>query len=210
MIFADRHDAGQQLGNSLLKYSNLPHTLVLALPRGGVVIGHEIAKILNLPLDIICPRKVGAPYNKEIALGAVTDTGTGYFNQEIIAASHVDPEYLASEIAKEKLVSAKRMRLYRGNKPPLNLENKTVIIADDGIATGATMKAAIQSCKDMGAIKIIVAIPVGPPSTISEIFDLADDVICLQTPTFFMAVGQFYDEFEATEDDEVISLLQPL
>ncbi len=210
MIFSDRHEAGLKLAEALKKYANTPQTVVLGLPRGGVVVAYEVAKKLNLPLDIICPRKVGAPFNKELALGAVTDSGTGYFNEEIIDSLGVDQEYLQSEIEKEKLVSAQRMRLYRGSKLPLSLENKTIILVDDGIATGATMKAAIQATKDLGAIKTVVAVPIGPAHTISELFDLADDVVCLGTPTHFMAVGQFYDDFSATEDEEVVTLLQSL
>lgn len=210
MIFADRHDAGAKLAEALKKYSRIPQSIILGLPRGGVVVAFEVAKALTLPLDIICPRKVGSPYNKELALGAVTDSGTGYFNEEIIESLDIDQEYLQSEIEKEKRVSAQRMRLYRGSKPPINLENKTVILVDDGIATGATMKAAIQATKDLGAIKTVVAVPIGPAHTISELFDLADDVVCLSTPSHFMAVGQFYEDFSPTEDEEVITLMHSL
>lgn len=208
MFFENRHHAGKLLAEALNKYKNQPNTIVIGLPRGGVVTAFEIATYLNLPLDVICPRKVGAPYNPELALGAVTETGEGFFNEELISMLDVPESYLKQEIEKEKKTAAYRLNLFRKNKPPINFENKTVIIADDGLATGATMKAAIQAVRAQNPAKIVAAVPVAPLHTLEEVSAMADEVTCLSTPAHFMAVGEFYDDFTATEDDEVVQLLQ--
>ncbi len=210
MIFEDRHHAGKELVKALKPYNKAPNTLVLGLPRGGVVVAYEVADALKLPLDIICPRKVGAPYNSELALGAVTHTGEGFYNEELILELGVSQKYLQSEIENQKKISAQRMKLYRANRPPLNLEGLNVLLVDDGLATGATMKAAIISAKAQNAAKVIAAIPVGPPHTLDEISTMADEVVCLSAPTHFYAVGQFYNNFVGTEDEEVLDLLSKI
>lgn len=207
MIFQDRSDAGKKLLPHLLQYEKAPNTIVIALPRGGVVTAYEVAQGLHLPLDIVCPRKIGAPYNPELALGAVTHTGAHFFNEDIIRQLEVSKAYLTQEIEKEKQVSLKRQLLYRKNKPPLDIHGKTVILVDDGLATGATMKAAIQWVKEQKAKKVVVAIPVAPPDTLKEVELLVDEVVCLYAPTFFSAVGQFYEDFRQTTDEEVMALL---
>lgn len=207
-MFYDRQHAGKLLVQPLKKFANQKDTIILALPRGGVVTAYEAASALKIPLDIISPRKVGAPGNPEFAIGAVDETGTGFFDEALIKQLGVSDTYLKETIEREKANAQHRLDLYRQNKPPLNLKNKTVILIDDGLATGATMKAAIQSVKAKGAKSIIVAVPVAPAETLSEIQAMADEVICLNTPKPFFAVGQFYQNFEQTEDDEVISLLR--
>lgn len=205
MLFQNRADAGLKLAEKLEKYKNAPDTVILALPRGGVVVGYEVTKELNLPLDIIVPRKIGAPGNPEFAIGAITETGEMILNEEVFGISD---EYLKNEAEKEKLEAERRLKLYRGSRPPLNLKNKTIIIVDDGLATGLTMRAAIVSVKKLGAQRIIVAIPVAPPDSVEFIKKEVDEIFYLDAPALFGAVGAFYKEFGQTTDEEVIDLLK--
>lgn len=206
-MFDDRRDAGKRLAPLVAQYRHQKNAVVIGLPRGGVVTAYEIAQFLELPLDVICPRKVGAPHNPELALGAVTESGKGFFNEELISQLNVSKEYLKEEIEKEKMRAAMRLSLYRKGRPTLDFQGKTVIIVDDGLATGATMKAAILAIKTEKAAKIVVAVPVSPPDTAAEIREMVDEFVCIDTPWFFQAVGQFYKQFGQTEDDEVIALL---
>jgi putative phosphoribosyl transferase len=208
MIFENRAHAAKELAKKLKQYTSLQDAIVLGLPRGGVVTGYEIAKELHLPLDIISLRKIGAPFNKELAIGAISEKGIGFFNHPLIAKLNVSKEYIIHEVEKEKKTAKDRLILYRKNRPPLDIKGKTVFLVDDGLATGATMKAAIQSVKAEEPHAIIVAIPVAPPDTLEEIQELAGKVICLYAPTYFSAVGQFYEEFKPTSDEEVIHLLE--
>jgi putative phosphoribosyl transferase len=207
VIFKDRQAAGQQLAPLLEKYKKIPNGIIIGLPRGGVVVAAEIAKALELPLDVVSPRKIGAPNNPELALGAITHTGVGYFNQDIIFALGVSEKFIAGEIEQEKRVATARQKMYRKNRPPLEVKDKVCILVDDGLATGATMKACIQWVKEEKASRIIVAIPVSPPDTLEEIRAMCDEVICISAPPFFQAVGQFYEDFRQTSDEEVIELL---
>lgn len=207
MLFQNRREAGGKLAQALKKYKNSPRTIILGLPRGGVVVAAEAAKILNLPLDIIVPRKIGAPGNSELAIGAIGEEGEGVFNQELINYFGISLKYIKTETAKEKSEAERRLKLYRGDKPPLNLKGATTILVDDGLATGATMLAAIKSARLKGAEKVIVAVPVSPPDTLEKIQSAADEVICLAAPSFFGAVGNFYQEFGQVEDEEVIKIL---
>lgn len=193
---------------ALKKYNNSPNTIILALPRGGVVVGYEVAKKLNLPLDIVVPRKIGAPANPEFAIGAITEQGVGVFDEMIIGAYGITESYLQNEIKKEKAEAERRQKLYRGGRPPLDLKNKTVIIVDDGLATGLTMRAAVKSIKKSGTAKIIVAIPVTSPEAAELVKKEVDEIIYLEAPAFFGAVGSFYEEFGQTTDEEVIDLLK--
>lgn len=208
MTFKNRAYAGQKLSKILGKYQKAANTIVIALPRGGVAVGFEVAKALNLPMDIVVPRKIGAPGNPEFAIGAITESGEGIFDEATIAAYGITKSYLDHEMEKEKIEAERRLKLYRGSRPPLNLKNKTVIIVDDGLATGLTMRAAIKTVKKMDAAKIIVAIPVTPPDTAELIKKEVDEIIYLDAPPFFGAVGAFYDEFPQTHDEEVIDLLK--
>ncbi len=207
MFFKDRSDAGRQLAKKLEKYREAPATLLLALPRGGVVVAYEVATELHLPLDIICPRKIGAPFSPELAIGAITETGEGIFSKELVAETGASQEYIQGEIEREKMIAAERLRVYRKNRPKRVLAGKQVILIDDGIATGATLRAAIKTASVEKAKKIIVAVPVAPPDTLRKIAKEVDEVQCLFTPAAFFAVGQFYENFDQTSDDEVISLL---
>jgi len=205
MIFKDRVDAGKQLAEKLKKYKDKSETIVVALPRGGVVLGNEIAKELNLPLDIVVPRKIGAPNNPEFACGAISESGEYVPNPE---AGHISEAYLKKEIAKEKAEAARRLKLYRSGRPARDFKNKTIILVDDGIATGLTMEAGIRTLKSMGAEKIIVTVPVSAEDSYERLRQEVDKITCLDLPMFFAAVGQFYEQFPQTEDREVVALMK--
>ncbi len=205
--FKDRIDAGKRLASALKDFSG-KHGIVLAIPRGGVVVGFEIAKSLNLPLDIIIPRKIGAPENPELAIGAVTEDGTAILDKQLIKYLGVRDEYVEEETKRQKHEIGRRLKLYRQDTSYPNLKGKDVIVVDDGIATGSTMKAALASVKNRGASSVTVAVPVGPPSTIEELEKTADRVISLYTPEYFQAIGEFYMDFSQTPDEEVIILLK--
>jgi putative phosphoribosyl transferase len=205
-FFVDRIDAGNRLASVLKDFSG-KKGIVLAIPRGGVVVGSVIAKSLNLPLDVIIPRKIGAPGNPELAIGAVAEDGTAILDNHLIKYLGVDLEYVKEETKGQKKEIERRLKLYRQDISYPILKGLDVIVVDDGIATGSTMKAALASVKNRGAASITVAVPVGPPSTIEELNKIADRVVCLYTPEYFQAIGQFYKDFSQTTDDEVIKLL---
>jgi putative phosphoribosyl transferase len=207
MLFKNRTAAGRALVLVLEKYKRAKKTVVLGLPRGGVVVAFEVAIALEIPLDILIPRKIGSPGNPELAIGAIAGDGV-VLDKEIIDALHVPESYIQAEIAKEKQEAERRLSLFRENKPPRDWSGWTALIVDDGIATGSTMRASIAALKNMHASKIVVAVPVGPPDTIDELKQEVDEVFCLYTPSSFMAVGQFYDQFPQTSDKEVIELLR--
>ena len=206
-FFSDRVEAGKQLGKALAGHAG-SNGLVLAIPRGGVVVGYEIAQALHLPLDVIIPHKLGAPYNPELAIGAIAEDGSAVLDDNLIAYLDISRDYIAKESELQKKEIERRLGLYRQNVPSPHFKGKDVIVVDDGIATGSTMKAALLSVKNRGARTITVAIPVGPPSTIRELERRADYVVCLYMPEDFQAIGQFYDDFSQTTDDEVIELLR--
>jgi putative phosphoribosyl transferase len=205
--FANRVDAGKRL-ISELKNLKGKNAIVLAIPRGGVVVGYEIAKALNLPLDVIIPRKIGAPDNPELAIGAMTEDGTTILDKNLVSYLGVSQNYINEESERQKNEIERRLKTYRGNEPYPNLRGRDVIIVDDGIATGSTMKAALASVRNRGARTVTVAVPVGPPSTIEELEKQADKVVCPFTPEYFQAIGQFYVDFKQTTDIEVIQLLK--
>lgn len=207
MFFQDRRAAGQQLAEKLLEFKNDPQAVVLGLPRGGVITADEVARFLNLPLDIIVTRKISAPDSKELAIGALTEDGRPIFNNDLIEALEVSPEYIDSEIDKQKQEAKRRLEKYRRGREVLNLKNKIAILVDDGIATGSTMIAAISSAKAKGAIKIIVASPIIAADTMDKFKTLAE-VVCLDKPLYFGAVGEFYESFEQTTDEEVQKILK--
>ena len=205
--FADRVEAGKRLASELGDFIGKT-AIVLAIPRGGVVVGYEIAKALNLPLDVIIPHKIGAPDNPELAIGAMTEDGTIILDKELTTYLGVPQDYIKEESERQKSEIERRLKFYRQNAPYPNLRGLDVIIVDDGIATGSTMKAALASVKNRGAKTVTVAVPVGPPSTIKELIKQADRVVCIYTPEFFQAIGQFYEDFGQTTDQEVIQLLK--
>lgn len=207
VIFADRVDAGKRLVSALRDLVD-EDAIVLAIPRGGVVVGYEVAKALGLPLDVIIPRKIGAPSNPELAIGAMTEDGTVLLDARLVEQLQVSDYYIKKESAAQKLEIQRRLKLYRGDVPYPNLANRDVILVDDGIATGSTMKAALASVRKRGAKTVVVAIPVGPPSTIIELERKAHRVVCLYTPESFYAIGEFYRDFTQTRDEEVTRLLK--
>jgi putative phosphoribosyl transferase len=206
-FFVNRVDAGKRLASALKNFSG-KHGIVLAIPRGGVVVGFEIAKVLNLPLDVIIPRKIGAPDNPELAIGAVAEDGTAILDNNLIKYLGVSLEYIKEERERQKQEIERRLKLYRQDASYPDLKSLDVIVVDDGIATGSTMKAALASVKNRGAASITVAVPVGPPSTIEELNEMADRVVCLYTPEYFKAIGEFYTDFSQTSDEEVIGLMR--
>lgn len=207
-MFNDRLSAGKQLARRLSHYRGDVNAVVLGLPRGGIVTAYAIAKELHLPLDLIGVRKIGAPFNRELAIGAIAEKGEGYFDEHLIESLGVSKDYIARTVENEKRVILQRLKQYREHCPKYEIEGKTVILVDDGLATGATMKAAIKSVHAEGADRIVVAVPVAPPDTADEIRAEVDETVCLETPPFFAAVGQFYEEFSQVEDEEVIALLR--
>jgi putative phosphoribosyl transferase len=208
MIFKDRIEAGEKLAEKFKEYSEKKNTIILALPRGGVVVGFEIAKKLNLPLDLVVTRKIGAPNNEEYAIGAITENGEGIFDQRAINHLGVTKEYLNKKIVEEKKEAQRRLKGYRVGRQPLDLKNKTVIIVDDGLATGLTMRAAIKSVKKQKVKEIIVAIPVTARDSLEIVKNEVNKVIYLDSPTYFGAVGAFYENFGQTTDKEVINLMK--
>ncbi len=208
MFFKNRDDAAIKLAAKLTEYKNKPNAIILGLPRGGVPIAAKIAEILNLPFDIIITKKLKDPLNPELAFGAVTQEGMPVLDKKIIKTYQISENYIQKEIEKVFKEIQRRLKEYRKNKPPLNLDNKIAIIVDDGIATGSTMKAAIKSAKNQNAKKIIVAVPVAPPEIIDELKKNVDEIICLETPKHFSAVGQFYESFPQLEDAQVVEILE--
>lgn len=208
MDFKNRKVAGQKLAEALEKYKGAPKTIAIGLPRGGVVVAAEVSKALHIPLDIIVPRKIGAPYNEELAIGAIAGEVV-WIDQAIALSAGATPGYIERTIAKEKREAERRLALYRKGKPPQNFSGHTVILIDDGIATGSTMHASIAYMRQNKAGKIVLAVPVAPPDTLAALNAEVDESICLYSPESFMAVGQFYASFPQTEDSEVIALLYP-
>jgi len=207
--FEDRIEAGKELAKSLHIYANKKNTLILALPRGGVPVAYEVAKALSLPLDVLIVRKLGAPGQEELAMGAISLNEVCYLNNELIDSLQVAPEELQRVIAKEKLELERRNQTYRSGRAAPDVTGKTVIIVDDGLATGATMRAAISALREANVSRIIVAVPVGPFDTCTKLRSYADEVICLFTPEYFFGVGQWYQNFNQTSDEEVQAILRP-
>ena len=206
-LFADRVEAGKRLAQALKGLVG-EDAIVLAIPRGGVVVGYEVARALDLPLDVIIPRKIGAPDNPELTIGATTEDGTVLLDEMLVEQLRVSAAYIQQESEAQKKEIQRRLSLYRGDVPYPSLENRAVILVDDGIATGSTMKAALASVRNRQAKSVTIAIPVGPPTTIRELEEKADHVVCLHTPEAFYAIGQFYENFAQTRDEEVTELLK--
>lgn len=206
MIFLNRTEAGQRLGNALLLYQE-SDVYVLAIPRGGVVVGAAVAQILNTPLDVIVPRKLRSPYNPELAIGAVAHDGSVYLDPAFGAEMGIDEAYLDEEVRFQRQEIARRLAAYRGGSTYPDLNDRTAIVVDDGIATGSTMIAALRAARKMFSRRLIAAIPVAPGDGVYRLQPEADDVVCLATPPVFYAVGQFYEDFAQTTDEEVMRLL---
>lgn len=207
-IFKNRREAGFKLAYSLNEYKDREEVITLALPRGGVVTGYEVASYLNCPLDIIIVRKLGFPGERELAIGAVSETGAVVLNESIISSGGVSKEYIESEISRQKEEIKRRVDLYRKGRTIPDLKGKVVILVDDGVATGATIKAAISTLKKENIIKLIAALPVAPSETAEELKMMVDEFICLETPYYFMAVGSYYEDFTQVSDEEVVEILE--
>ncbi len=207
--FADRRDAGRRLAEHLSRYRD-QNVLVLGIPRGGVPVAAEVARALHAELDVVVARKLGAPGQEELAIGAVTANGGEYLNEEIIAALRVSDAYLA-KVRREQTAEARRRETrFRRGRPAPGLRGRVVLLVDDGLATGATMRAAARSVRKAGPAKLVIAVPVGAAETCEALRKEADEVVCPETPEPFGAVGCFYLDFSATEDEEVDRILVEL
>lgn len=204
--FTDRAEAGRALAALLVPYGNRDDVIVLGLPRGGVPVAYEVAAALHAPLDVIVVRKLGAPGQPEFAVGAIASGGVSILNQDE-AALVADSHYFRAEIARENRELKRREALYRNDRLPLSLKDRTVILVDDGAATGATMRAAVHAARKLAARRIIVAVPVAPAQSLEILRAEADEVVCTLAPAFFRSVGEWYREFEQTSDTEVSMLL---
>lgn len=208
MLFNDRADAGRELALHLQQYKQAKESVVVGLARGGVVTAYEVAHALGLPLQVIVVRKIGAPNNEELALGAITEKGEAVYNDHLLAILGISSDYIKREAEREKRAAQTRSQLYRGSAAPLDVENKRVILVDDGIATGATVLAAIKSIRANHPQSITLAAPVAAPDSLKKIKKEVEEVVVLFSPVFFGAVAAFYRHFDQTSDEEVIHLLQ--
>lgn len=206
MVFRDRQDAGHHLAERLLPYQK-EDCLILALPRGGVMVGYEVAKRLQKPLDILVVRKIGAPGHEELAVGAIGPENVVVWNWDLLNYLRFHPEDLEGIVQREKNELNRRLKAFRGERPFPVLQGKTAIIVDDGLATGATARAAIQAIKVLKPGKLVLAVPVGSSATVSELRQEVDALVCLETPTEFSAVSQWYERFPQNSDQEVVALL---
>jgi predicted phosphoribosyltransferase len=205
--FRDRADAGRSLAARLNAYAGRPDVVVLALPRGGVPVAFEVARDLDVPLDVCVVRKLGVPGHEELAMGAIASGGAWVLNEDVILALNI-PEHKIQDVAERELRELKRReRLYRGDRPPLDVHGRVVILVDDGIATGSTMRAAIYALRRLGPARLVVAVPTASPSNCDEIGALVDECICTTTPDPFSAVGVWYEDFSQTTDEQVRDLL---
>ncbi len=205
--FSNRIEAGRELAEKLDKYAGREDVIVLGLPRGGVPVACEVAKRLHVLLDVFIVRKLGVPGFEELAAGAIASGGVRVLNEDVMRAIPYADEAIEAVTAKETAELERREQIYREGRPPPELRDRIVILVDDGLATGATMRAAVKALRERGVAKIVVAVPVAPPDTCHEVEQLADETICLSTPPFFQAVGQYYEDFSQTTDDEVRDLL---
>jgi putative phosphoribosyl transferase len=205
--FADRADAGRVLARSLAAYANRDDVIVLALPRGGVPVAVEVARELDAPLDVFLVRKLGAPGQEELAMGAIASGGVVVVNDEVVHALKIPVESVKAEVESERRELARREKIYRGGRPPLDVAGKTVILIDDGLATGSTMRAAVAALRKREPARIVIAVPVGAASTCGEMAAIADECLCAMAPEHFRAVGLWYDDFAQISDREVCRML---
>jgi predicted phosphoribosyltransferase len=205
--FRDRRAAGEALAARLRHFANRPDVLVLALPRGGVPVAAEVAEALGAPLDVFVVRKLGVPGQEELAMGALASGGVRVLDEELIRAARVSREDIDRVARVESEELERRERQYRANRPPPDVAGKTVILIDDGLATGASMRAAVMALRSQGPARIVVAVPVGAPDTCHALRSAADEVVCLETPDPFLSVGLWYEDFSQTTDEEVQALI---
>ncbi len=207
MTFRDRADAGRTLAADLAHLAGRDDVVVLALPRGGVPVAYEVAGALQAPLDVFLARKLGVPGQPELAMGAIASGGVRVLHQAVIDALAITPEAIEIVAAREGAELARREQLYRRGRPPLDVAGRTVVVVDDGLATGATMRAAVIALRAQLAGRIVVAVPVGPKETCDEMAGEADEVVCARIPRSFQSVGQWYDDFSPTTNEEILALL---
>ena len=205
--FRNRREAGRLLAAKLTAYAKRPDVIVLALPRGGVPVAYEVAQALEAPLDVFLVRKLGMPGHEEYALGAIATGGVRVINQDLVQALRLPPATIEAIAAREQQELERRERVYRGDHPPPDVRGRTVILVDDGLATGATMHAAVKALRQQGAGRVVVAVPIAPPDTCDQLREAVDDIVCAVTPEPFHAVGLWYEDFSQTTDDEVRDLL---
>lgn len=206
--FHDRFDAGRRLADALSHYAERRDAIVLALPRGGVPVAYEVARALRLPLDVFLVRKLGLPSHEELAMGAIATGGVRLLNREVVEAFGVTEEDIARVAAQEQVELERRERRYRGDRPAPDVAGRTVLLVDDGLATGASMRAAVMALRAEGPASVVAAVPVSAPEACDALRDIADDVVCAITPEPFHAVGLWYEDFTQTTDEDVHELLE--
>jgi putative phosphoribosyl transferase len=206
--FRDRAQAGRLLAERLRGYAGRDDVVVLGLPRGGVPVAFEVARTLDAPLDVFLVRKLGVPGHEELAFGAIATGGVRVLNRELIETLGMPPEWIEAIEARERRELERRERAYRGDRPPLDLKGRTVILVDDGLATGSTMVAAVEAVRQESPAQVVVAVPVAAPDVCAALQSVADEVTCVLTPSAFRAVGTWYEDFSQTSDDEVRDLLE--
>lgn len=208
MLFRDRKHAGQILAARLSRYHGVSNLLVCALPRGGVVVGFQVAEVLNAPLDVLVVRKLGVPGQEELAMGAIASGGIRVLRGDVIESLGISPKVIQAVTAKEKHELARRESVYRGHAFPLKIRARTVILVDDGIATGSTISAAASAIREQQPKQLVIAVPVAPQSTCLDLESQADQIVCVAQPQSFRAIGEYYEDFRQISDDEVRDLLQ--
>jgi predicted phosphoribosyltransferase len=206
--FANRREAGSELARRLNGYKDRTDVAVLALPRGGVPVGYEVARALRAPLDVFLVRKLGVPGYRELAMGAIASGGVRVLNDDVVGWYGISPSAIDAVAREEQAELERREREYRAGRAPLDVRGRIVLLIDDGLATGSTMKAAVQAMRAQGASRIVVAVPVGAPDTCRHLAEVADEVVCARMPEPFSAVGLWYHDFSPTGDAEVQQLLQ--
>jgi predicted phosphoribosyltransferase len=208
MRFRDRIDAGRRLAGKLSEYAGRDDVIVLALPRGGVPVGAEVADTLGAPLDVFLVRKLGVPGREELAMGAIASGGVRVLNRDVVDQLRIPESWIHAVAADEGAELARRETAYRDGRSAPDVRDRTVILVDDGLATGASMKAAVAALRKLDPARIVVAVPVGAPETCQELGELADEVVCAERPDPFWAVGSWYADFDQTTDEEVRDLLR--
>jgi putative phosphoribosyl transferase len=208
MLFRDREEAGRRLASQLRHYAGRPNIVVLGLPRGGIPVAYEVARALGAPLDVFVVRKLGLPGQEELAIGAIASGGVRVLNGELLARMGVPVEVVDAVAAREERELARRERDYRGPRGALPVAGRTVILVDDGLATGASLRAAATALRRLKPARIVAAVPVGAAETCEEFRDVVDEIVCSETPEPFWAVGNWYDDFSQTTDEEVRQLLE--
>jgi predicted phosphoribosyltransferase len=207
-LFLNRRDAGRKLAAKLKAYAGRGDVIVLGLPRGGVPVAFEVAKALGAPLDVFLVRKLGTPGQEELAMGAIASGGTRVMNEDLVARLGISEKEIAGIEASERTELERRERTYRGGRPPLDVKGCTAILVDDGLATGASMRAAVQALKKLGPARIVVAVPTAPPDTCLEFRGEVDEIVCAETPEPYWSVGSWYEDFRQTTDEEVSQFLE--